>query len=116
MKKVLVVHNYKMSNADYEKKLVTKYQFLEDSYNGVRYYKLHVIKLGGKVPKLQKYDRIFWDDDTISLKESNFFDDIVSKHSRGNLQMFPVSITPKTNAKLKTKILTKIKKIKEDNN
>lgn len=114
MKRVLIVHDYEMPNKDYQAKLIAKYPFLDSTYEGVKYYTLHTIKMTNKIPRGKKYDRIYWDQDTISLKKSDFFDRIIAKHSSEDMQFIPVSITPNTNAKLKTKILTKIKKISKN--
>jgi hypothetical protein len=63
MNNILLIHNTKLSSAEYKSAIKKRYPHLDGSI-----WKLQVNKLGNKIPT-KKYDRLYYDSDTITIAE-----------------------------------------------
>ncbi len=73
-------------------------------------WKTTIVRLNSK-PKKQKYDRIYYDIETVDPKSDQFASHIFHSIAQGTIQIFPLELDKK-GKKLKTNIPLQVKKLK----
>ncbi len=112
--KVLIVYNREnIKPCDFAAMVNTRYYWLgKDSVETEgMIWKTTVIRLDSK-PRKQKYDRIYYDIETVDTKDDRFSNHIFHSISQGSIQIFPLELNKLDKKKLKTCIPLRIKKLK----
>jgi hypothetical protein len=111
--KVLIIYNRDMTTSEFGSMVNTRYYWLGKSSVETEgmIWKTTIVRLDSK-PKKQKYDRIYYDIETVDPKDDKFSNHIFHSIAQGAIQIFPLELNKLDRKKLKTNIPLQIKKLK----